>query len=79
MYRQPGLICISSSAIMAGIQAQPTTCAWFAQTLLDEFTMNGIVARERNISLDGTGDDHVVTEYSDRSTRSGKWRIRPSA
>ena len=56
-----------------GNPSQSTTCAWFAQTLLDEFTMNGIVARERNISLDGTGDDHVVTEYWDPFNQ--KWQV----
>ena len=57
----------------SGDPTQPTNCAWFAQTLLDEFTMNGILARERNISLDGTGDDHVITEYWDPFNQ--KWQV----
>ena len=52
---------------------QPTNCAWFAQALLDEFTMNGVVARERNISLDGTEDGHVLTEYWDPFNQ--KWQV----
>ncbi|HVU46462.1 MAG TPA: hypothetical protein VHD85_10070, partial [Terracidiphilus sp.] len=51
---------------------QPTTCGWFAAALLDEFTMNDILARQRNISLNGIVG-HVLTEYWDPYNQ--KWQI----
>src|SRR5579884_4124372 len=51
---------------------QATSCGWFAAALLDQFTMNGILARQRNLSLDGA-DGHVLTEYWDPFNQ--KWEV----
>ena len=55
-----------------GDPTQPTECGWFAAALLDEFTMNDILARQRNISLNGIVG-HVLTEYWDPYNQ--KWEI----
>jgi hypothetical protein len=49
-----------------------TSCGWYADALLDEFTMNEILARQRNLSLNGT-ITHVITEYWDPFNQ--KWQI----
>ncbi len=51
---------------------QPIACGWFAAALLDEFAMNNILARQRNISLNGPVG-HVLTEYWDPFNK--KWQI----
>ena len=56
----------------AGNTAQGTSCGWFAAALLDQFTENGILARRRDLTVDGA-DGHVVTEYWDPFNQ--KWQI----
>jgi hypothetical protein len=51
---------------------QGTSCGWFAAALLDKFDMNEILARQRNITLNGTVT-HVITEYWDPFNQ--KWQI----
>ena len=49
-----------------------TSCGWFAAALLDQFTMNNILARRRNVSLNGPVS-HVIAEYWDPYNL--KWEI----
>jgi hypothetical protein len=55
-----------------GDPTQAALCGWFSAALLDEFAMNGILGRERNVSLDGW-DGHVIAEYWDPFNQ--KWQV----
>ncbi|HWE85518.1 MAG TPA: hypothetical protein VG267_11275 [Terracidiphilus sp.] len=68
----PGSYLYQMVANHAGDPTQNVACGWFAAALLDQFTMNGILARQRNISLHGT-DGHVLTEYWDPFNQ--KWEL----
>jgi hypothetical protein len=68
----PGTYLYQMVANHGGDPTQSVSCGWFAAALLDQFTMNGILARQRNISLDGT-DGHVLTEYWDPFNQ--KWEL----
>ena len=56
----------------AGNPNQSIGAGWFAGALLDQFTMNRILARQRNTSLDGA-DGHVLAEYWDPFNQ--KWEV----
>jgi hypothetical protein len=68
----PGSYLYQFIASHNGDPTQKALCGWFAGTLLDQFNMNRITARMRNISLDGW-DGHVITEYWDPFNE--KWSI----
>jgi hypothetical protein len=71
----PGTYLYQMAANHGGDPTQGVSCGWFAAALLDQFTMNGILARQRNISLHGT-DGHVLTEYWDPFNQ--KWELADS-
>ena len=52
--------------------ALSTTCGYFAAALLDQFTMNNILARQREVTLNGAVN-HVTTEYWDPFNQ--KWEV----
>ncbi|HWE85517.1 MAG TPA: hypothetical protein VG267_11270 [Terracidiphilus sp.] len=68
----PGSYLYQMVANHGGDPTQNVSCGWFAAALLDQFTMNGIPARQRNISVDGI-DGHVLTEYWDPFNE--KWEL----
>jgi hypothetical protein len=48
-------------------------CGFYTITLVDQMTPNHILARVRNMTLDGTPDGHVVAEYWDPF--NNKWQV----